>query len=51
VGHHDEGPLKPQPFHDLGERLPHQDMEHTVEMERRQPRGTRDVRERNGSPG
>ena len=43
--HRDEGPFEPQPFHELGERLPHQDVEHPVEMERRQPRGARDVRE------
>ena len=45
MGHHDERPFKPQPFHELGERLSHQDLEHTVEVERRQPRGTRNVRE------
>ena len=45
MGHHDERPFEPQPFHELGERLSDQDLEHTVEVERRQPRGTRNVRE------
>jgi len=45
VGHHDERAFKSQPFHELGQRLSHQDLEHTVKVERRQPRGTRNVGE------
>ena len=45
MGHHDERSFEPQSFHELGERLSYQDLEHTVEVEWRQPRGTRHVRE------
>ena len=45
MGHQDERPLKPQPFHELVECLSYQDLEHAVEVERRQSRGTRNVRE------
>ena len=45
MGHHDERPFEPQSFHELGERLSDRHLEHPVEVERRQPRGTRNVRE------